>query len=175
MHQSIGRLARPAAFVIVATIVAACTVATPPPILGSGPPPMGLRTAKGLGVAPVKGAAVKIAFATVTGTPAELRFELEDSLKKDADTRSLVIVPADDPTATYIVKGYMSAIGDANQGNLIYVFDVFDRTGVARHRITGQKAVAGSGSDPWAAVTNADIHVAAQETIDDLAGWLRGL
>lgn len=175
MNHLIGRLTRVTSLLMIAAIVGACTIATPPPILGSGPPPLTPRTAKSLGEAPVKGAAVKLAFATVTGTPAELRFDLEDLLKKYAATRSLVIVPAGDPTATYVVKGYLSAIGDSNQGQLVYVFDVFDRNGVARHRFNGEKATGANPSDPWAGVTADDTDVAARETIDDLAGWLNGL
>ena len=173
MLRSMGDRLRLAAILIIAVAVAAC-VPMERPRLGEGPPPIPVKKIKTLGAAPVKGAAVRIAFATVTGTPAQMRFTLEDSLKSYAATRNLVVVPPDDPSATYYVKGYLSAIGDTSGTLLVYVWDVYDRGGTALHRISGQQTGGGSEADPWVGVGSGEIDAAARETIDKIADWVRG-
>src|SRR5450432_1421110 len=76
MHRSIGSFLRFAAIAFVTAGCAGC-MAMPAPQFGPGPPPMLTpKKAHTLGAAPITGAAVRFAFATVTGVPAELRFQL---------------------------------------------------------------------------------------------------
>jgi hypothetical protein len=156
-----------------AALLAAC-VPMERPKLGPGPPAMGVSQIRKLGPAPVKGDEVRIAFITVTGIPAEMRFTLEKSLKTYAATRNLTISISDDPTATYRVKGYLSAIGDKTSALLVYVWDVYDTSGRALHRISGQEVAAGSEADPWVGVSVKNIDDSARETIDKLADWVSG-
>ena len=145
------------------------------PELGPGPPPMlSPKQAKTLGPAPVKGPAVRFAFARVTGIPGEMRIQLEASLKRFAATRDLAIVPEDDPTATYHVKGYLSAVGDATGTLLVYVWDVTDLNGTPLYRISGQESAPGSSTDPWEGMKTEEVDQAARETIDKLADWVQG-
>ena len=174
MHRSIGGFLRLAAILVSAVTIAAC-VPISAPKLGPGPPPMLTpKTARTLGPAPIKGDAVGFAFATVTGVPADMRFLLEDDLKRYATTRQLAIVPEGDPSATYEVKGYLSAVGDSTGTLLVYVWDVSDLSGTPLYRISGQETAKGSGTDPWLGVGNTQIDDAARETIDKLADWVRG-
>lgn len=145
------------------------------PELGPGPPPMlSPKKAKTLGAAPIKGAAVRFAFAQLTGVPGDMRLQLEGSLKKFAATRDLAIVPEGDPTATYNVRGYLSAVGDATGTLLVYVWDVTDRNGTPLYRVSGQEAAPGSSTDPWNGMTTKQVDQAARETIDKLADWVQG-
>ena len=172
MSRLIGGTLRPAAILVLALVLAACTPTERPRL---GPPTLGLNQARGLGAAPVKGSeAVRFAFTTVTGVPAEMRFALEKDLKKYAATRNLTIAIEDDPTATYRIKGYLSAVGDVNGTLLVYTWDVYDTGGTPLHRISGQQTASGSISDPWAGIGTAQIDDAARETIDALADWIRG-
>jgi len=145
------------------------------PELGPGPPPMlSPKQSKTLGPAPVKGSAVRFAFAPVTGIPGEMRIQLEASLKKFAATRDLAIVPDGDPSATYYVKGYLSAVGDSSGTLLVYVWDVTDRNGTPLYRVSGQEAAPGSSTDPWQGMKTDQVDQAARETIDKLADWVQG-
>jgi hypothetical protein len=172
MFRSIRRGLRSAAtLAIAAVLLSACVPAERPQL---GPPTLGLGEARGLGPAPVRGAAeVRFAFATVTGIPGQMRFDLEKALQKYAVTRNLTIAVEDDATATYRVKGYLSAVGDQNGTLLVYTWDVFDTTGRPLHRIAGQQTAEGSATDPWAGIAIAQIDDAARETIDKLADWIR--
>ncbi len=173
-HRRPARIVRLTLALAAAIVLAGCT-AVSLPSMGPGPPPLLTpKKIKTLGAAPVKGAAVPFAFATVTGIPAEMRFVLEDSLKKYAATRNLAVVPETDVTAIYHVKGYLSAVGDSTGTLLVYTWDVADSRGTPLYRISGQETAAGSGTDPWVGIRGDDIDAAARETIDKLADWVNG-
>ncbi len=170
MHRLSARLLRLLPVALLAFAVAACMAERPQ----LGPPVISPTRIGKLGPAPVKGAAATFAFQTVTSVPGELAFALEDDLKKAADTRELPIASADDAaSATYQVKGYLSAVGDVNGILLVYVWDVFDRNGTRLHRFSGQQSAKGKGADPWSGVTTDMIDAAARETIDELVDWTR--
>ncbi len=171
MPKLTAGLARRAALATMALLLAACTSALVPS--GPGPPMIPLKQARGLGAAPVQGANVKFALTTVTGLPGRFQIGLEESLKKFAVTRNLALVPYGDNTATYRVEGYISAVGDTNRVQLVYVWDIYDASGRRIHRLSGQEPAGGGGADPWTAVDDKVIDDAARQTIDALADWAR--
>lgn len=160
-----------AMLVVAAALVAACSPVERPAL---GPPTLGLSEVRGLGSAPIRGAeAVRFSFATLTGIPGQMRFDMEKALQKYAATRNLTVAIADDPTATYRIRGFLSAVGDQNGTLLVYTWDVHDSAGRPLHRIAGQQTAAGSVTDPWAGISIKQIDDAARETIDKLADWIR--
>ena len=161
-----------AAVATVTVLLTACS-ASDRSLLGPGPP--GIRPAqiKTLSVEPIKGAAARFAFQPMSGAPAEMLFALEDLIKEQAVARNINLVEPGDPTATYIVRGYISAVGDPHSALMVYVWDVFDTSGTRIHRFSGQETAPGSGSDPWSGVTRDIMADAARETIDSMAEWIR--
>lgn len=158
----------------IGAILLGLTAAACVPSAELGPPAMRVSEARGLSAAPVRGAEnVRFAFITLTGIPGQSRFDLEKALVKYAATRNLTITVTDDASATYRVKGYMSAVGDQNGTLLVYTWDVYDAAGRPLHRIAGQQTGTAASADPWAGVRPADIDAAARETIDKLADWIR--
>lgn len=145
----------------------------PAPKLGPGPPNVGVRSAIKLGPAPIKGDAAKFAFVEITGAPHQHIISFDRALKNEAEGRGLNIVPVGDPSTTYLVKGYLSAIGDRSGTFLVYVWDVTDASGVRLHRVSGKEAGGGSGTDPWLGIDAGAVSQVAQQTIDDLADWSR--
>lgn len=140
-----------------------------------GPPVIAPTKLKTLGPAPVRAPVASFAFDPVENVPGEFVFAMEDALKAYAPTRNLALASQDDAdAATYRVRGYLSAIGDTHRVLLVYVWDVFDAAGNRVHRVSGQEPAPGGGADPWSAVEAAMIDVAARETIDALADWVRG-
>ncbi len=166
-------LHRAAALVSIAAVAACAPVEAPR--LGSGPPMITHKTVGELGKAPVSTEITTFALQPLTNGPAELLFDLEDTLKQRAPTRQIKIVAADDPSADYQLKGYLSAVGDTTSTLLLYVWDITDRSGRRVHRISGQLTAGGSGTDPWAGVSGATISTTASETIDALGNWARSL
>lgn len=158
----------------IGAILLGLTAAACVPSAELGPPAMRVSEARGLSAAPVRGTEnVRFAFITLTGIPGQSRFDLEKALVKYAATRNLTITVTDDASATYRVKGYMSAVGDQNGTLLVYTWDVYDAAGRPLHRIAGQQTGAAASADPWAGVRPGDIDAAARETVDKLADWIR--
>jgi hypothetical protein len=165
--------ARVAILAVAAAFLTACQ-SMPAPKFGPGPPNMMSKKAKTLGPAPVKGAAVRFTFTALNGVPAQMRFALEDDLKRYATTRQLVLVPAGDKTAVYNVSGYLSAVGGDTGTLLVYVWDISDSFGTPLYRVSGQESGRPSVGDPWDGITGDLINDVARETIDKLADWVRG-
>lgn len=168
MVRSNGLL-KAAAILLLTLAVAACQSERP----NLGPPGMGFSTIRNLGEAPVKGPSATFAFLTLTGVPGQARFDMEAALKRYAATRNLRIITEDSPTATYRIRGYLSALGDQNGTLLVYTWDVYDSSGRPLHRISGQETAQGDAADPWASIRSQQIDAAARETIDKLADWVR--
>jgi hypothetical protein len=156
-----------------ATALAGCSpMRVPMPKMGEGPPNVGVKQAIRMGPAPIKGNDAKFAFAQIIGAPATQRMAFEKALQREAQIRKLNIVQPNDPAATYVVKGYLSAIGDNRGTLLVYVWDVADPTGKRLHRVSGQEPGKGSSSDPWSGIESDAVDIAAGRTIDDLVAWI---
>ncbi len=153
-----------------AALAGCASTALPKP--GTGAPALGPIAAVELKAAPIKGAEARFAFARITGAPGDLLTGLSASLNKEAKARKITLVPEEDPTATYKVKGYVSAVGGPSGTLLVYVFDVLDSRGVRIHRVSGQERGGGATSDPWGGISASTVAVAARHAIDDLAAWV---
>ncbi len=162
-------LVRIVAAIVLAATVGACAAGRPP----LGPPGMSPTKLVTMGPAPIKGAAARFTITLATSVPGDFALIMQNSLKQAAAKRGLTLAAAGDASATYTVKGYLSAVGDYNSILLVYVWDVFDATGRHIHRFSGQQSARGVGADPWSGVTSDMIEKAAAETIDALADWVR--
>jgi len=158
------------ALAVVTLFLAACSsVSVPAP--GPGAPTLGPRAAFTLRSAPVKGASASFALARISGAPEDVVINTTQSLTAQAKTRNLKFSADDTGGSTYILKGYLSAVGDKQGTLLVYVWDVFDRKGTRLHRISGQEHGSGTTVDPWSGISAATVSSAARDTIDDLVAW----
>lgn len=119
-------------------------------------------------------AEAKFAFAPVTGGPPEEISTLSKQIAQNAEAAGLTLVQQGDPSTTYLVKGYLSAVGGSSGTVVIYVWDVLDTSGARLHRISGQENSGASSGDPWAGVSNKTLSTIARDTVGQLAAWLRG-
>jgi hypothetical protein len=113
----------------------------------------------------------KFSFAAVTGAPAQVLATLSAQLGQEAFTQKVTLVPSGDPTATYVIKGYLSAVGDTSGTILVYVWDVFDTSGKRVHRISGQETSVKGSQDPWSGVDKDTTLNVARRTIGALVLW----
>jgi hypothetical protein len=157
---------------LVAALGAGACSSLPLPKMGEGPPNVGVRSAMQLGPAPIKGPDARFAFAQIAGVPSTHVTEFSRALNREAEARHLTIVPEGDPSATYVVKGYLSAIGDRSGAVLVYVWDVTDTNGRRLHRVTGQEPTDSGGVDPWQGIGDEAVRTVAERTIDDLVSWV---
>jgi hypothetical protein len=166
-----GRGRRVATLGLVAVMAAGCTSFLPK--AGSGPPMISPLGAFAMRSAPVTGEAARFSFAAVSGAPTDVLRDMSGAMNRESSARKLVVVPAGDPTATYVVKGYLSAVGDAGGTSLVFVWDVFDQRGVRLHRVSGQVAGGRASTDPWTGIKDNTIDAAARRTVDSLAHWAK--
>lgn len=132
----------------------------------------GMKAATTATPPPVPLSEAKFAFSPVTGAPAGVLNSMSSQLGREALAQHISLVPAGDPSATYVVKGYLSAVGDSSGTILVYVWDIFDTTGRRVHRISGQEtSTGGSTSDPWAGVDNSTIGNVARRTMAAIVSW----
>ncbi len=171
MARHIGTVLRLAALCVLAAGIAACAPVERPR-LGSGPPVLSPKALRTLGKPARVDAVVTFALDPITNAPGEMIYAYEDALKAKAPTRQLKILDAGDPTADYRLKAYLSAVGDYSGGLVLYVVDVFDKSGMRIHRISGQIKAGGSKNDPWSTIHGSGVaEDAAQEAIDALGNW----
>lgn len=163
-----GKKLLPMAFALAAALfVAACGNTGGS---GSSSAPVGGSTAPAPPAVPF--AEAKFAFAPVTGAPATVLTRLSAELGKEAYVQHVSLVPSGDPAATYVVKGYLSAVGDTSGTILVYVWDIFDTAGRRVHRISGQETSGGgSQMDPWSGVDSSSTANVARRTISSIVAW----
>ncbi len=139
--------------------------------LREGPPVVSPTKVLSMSSAPIRGADAKFAFQELTGAPSELIQAMNGEIRRHAAKRKLNIVPEGDPSAVYVVKGYISAVGDDQSTLLVYVWDVLDRDGKRLRRISGQQTGGNAQTDPWGGIRAETMATAALDMIDELVTW----
>lgn len=119
-------------------------------------------------------ASAKFSFTPVTGAPGNVLSRLSAQLGQEALAQNVALVPSGDPQASYVVKGYLSAVGDASGTILVYVWDIFDASGRRVHRISGQETSSNGSQDPWLGVDEATTSNVARRTVSDIVAWGSG-
>ncbi len=117
-------------------------------------------------------AAVRMRWAPIIGAPVEKVTALSRRISARAKEQNIAIVASTDQTATHVIKGYFSVLGEGSNSTVIYVFDILDPAGTRLHRIQGQETVTGSNAaDPWAAIPAQTLEAIADKTMADFAAW----
>jgi len=121
---------------------------------------------------PVANTSLRMEFAPLVGATLAAATPLSRRLSQLAPQRGIEIVPGGAASGEYLVKGYLSAIGDGNETIVIFVWDVVDKAGNRLHRIQGQERVAArAGADPWQSVPDATMEQIADRTVAEIAAW----
>lgn len=113
-----------------------------------------------------------ITFLPFEGAPQSKASSLTSLLNSSAQSNGLAILPPTRTGAKYRVKGYFSALNDGNGTLLVYVWDVVDGTGKRLHRINGRERSGTSKTDPWQAISDAEIERVAKDTTSRLKTWV---
>lgn len=170
---------------LTATGLSACTstedVLEPSALAGSAQPP----TSAALSTAPVNmpeaataiSTDTRVQFAPVIGAPASATAPLSARLSVRAAARGIPLVASagSESSTALTMKGYFSAITDAGQTSVIYVWDIINPAGTRIHRIQGQARAPATGSEGWESVLPATMETIADNSVDQLATWLATL
>jgi hypothetical protein len=115
---------------------------------------------------------VRMRWAPIIGAPVDKVTPLSRRISARAKEQNIAIVASTDQTATHVIKGYFSVLGEGSNSTVIYVFDILDPAGTRLHRIQGQETVTGSNAaDPWAAIPAQTLEAIADKTMADFAAW----
>lgn len=114
----------------------------------------------------------RVQFAPVVGATAKAVAPLSRRLALRAAERGIKLSGRSDSQTTHVMKGYFSAISEAGQTTVIYVWDVLDPSGNRLHRIQGQSKAGGGNGDAWSSVSDVTMETIADNTIQSLAKWL---
>jgi len=90
---------------------------------------------------PISSAAVPnatITFESIDGPPPEVARKLVASLNDEAAARQIAVVPRQ-ATATYRVRGYVTALADRDKTAFAWVWDIYDTDKRRALRITGEE------------------------------------
>lgn len=138
---------------------------------GTPPTPSTLTTASAPVLPAVPASEATIAFEPFIGIPGNRADQLSRKIGETAQKEKLKLVRRIDETATYRVRGYLTAVGNESGTTIVYVYDIF--RGDARvHRISGQETSEGSRGDPWTGVDNDALNNIAIRTVVALKSWL---
>jgi hypothetical protein len=114
----------------------------------------------------------KLHFDPIVGATVEAATPLAEQLAVRAKARGLALAGSTDPSTTHVLKGYFSTMTEGRQTFVLYVWDVYDRSGNRLHRINGQQKAGTGKNEGWSAVSAANMQSIADDTIDQLAVWL---
>ncbi|ENN87913.1 hypothetical protein RHSP_49172 [Rhizobium freirei PRF 81] len=112
-----------------------------------------------------------IRFLPIIGAPVQAVTPLSRQLGTDARSLGLTIKSSSDASASYILKGYLSAFEDGPQISVTYVWDVLDSAGNRVHRIQGAESAPLKRGDPWTAVPPAVMQKIATKTMSEFNSW----
>ncbi|AVA22293.1 MULTISPECIES: hypothetical protein [unclassified Rhizobium] len=112
-----------------------------------------------------------VRFLPIIGAPVQAVTPLSRQLGAEARALGLTIKSSSDSSASYILKGYLSAFEDGPQISVTYVWDVLDNSGARLHRIQGSESAPLKRGDPWAAIPPSVMQKIATETMSDFNSW----
>jgi len=113
-----------------------------------------------------------VAFESIDGPPPEVFRKLVASLNDEAGARQIAVVSRSG-TATYRIRGYVSALVERDKTSFAWVWDVYDTDKHRALRITGEEpAAAGKRRDAWTAADDQVVRRMAHNGIDQIAAFL---
>jgi hypothetical protein len=121
---------------------------------------------------PVPAAQALFSFDGLLGIPTNKADTLSRGIGNYARSRSLNLVRRGDPTATYHVRGFLSAVGGTGDTTVSYVWDIFDTAGNRVHRITGTEIAERGSADPWSGVSDQVLTAIAARTVEGVNAWI---
>ncbi|WP_237153721.1 hypothetical protein [Oryzibacter oryziterrae] len=123
----------------------------------------------------VSAAEASFRFDQILGVPTNKTDTLARGIADSARARMLHLVRRSDPTATYRVMGYLSAVGGDAGVNVTYVWDIVDAQNNRVHRFAGIEIAGKADADPWSQVSDEVLRAISARTVEDIYAWINRL
>jgi hypothetical protein len=149
---------------IAAALLAACAL---------GGCASGGGSASGAFAAIPSGGAATVAFESIDGPPPQVFDRMVSMLDSESKLRNLAIVSRQS-TASYRVRGYLSAQVVRGRTMIAWVWDVYDGSQQRAMRLSGEEPAGKPGRDAWAAADDMVLRKIAQAGLSGLSGMVNG-
>jgi hypothetical protein len=121
---------------------------------------------------PIPAAQASFRFDQILGVPTNRQDVLATEIARHARSRSLTLVRRGDPTASYRLLGFLSAVGGDAGTSVTYVWDIVDARNNRLHRITGIEVAGTAQADPWSGVSDEVLAAIAARTVEQVYAWV---
>lgn len=119
------------------------------------------------------GGGATVAFESIDGPPPHVFARMVSLLDAESKTGNLAIVSREG-SASYRVRGYLSAQVHRGRTVIAWVWDVYDRDGQRALRLAGEESAGKSAREAWAAADDAVLRRIAQAGLAGLGGIVHG-
>jgi|CXWK01.1.fsa_nt_gi hypothetical protein len=144
-------------------------------ILGGNAGPQATLTPPPAGGSPTDAKALaKLSIEPIIGAPENVARDLQGALASSLDRNKISVASGPGGGGELSVRGYIVAAREKTGSKVSYIWDVTDQAGKRVHRVTGEEFAAGTGKDPWAAVSPQVVQSIADKTASQIASWLPG-
>lgn len=123
--------------------------------------------------APLPSSAI-FAFDGFVGVPQGAGDEVISALVSAGRERHFALVAAGDPSAAYVMRGYLAPQAEGGTTAISYVWDVFDRAGNKVQRLAGETRLPGAVPDGWTLVQGSGARAIAEASALDISRFLSG-
>jgi hypothetical protein len=114
-----------------------------------------------------------VAFESIDGPPPQVFDRMVSVLDSEAKLRNLSIVSREG-SASYRVRGYLSAQVLHGRTTIAWVWDVYDRDQQRALRLSGEEPAGKAGRDPWGAADDLLLRKIAQGGLSGLSAMVNG-
>src|SRR3982751_4001784 len=122
---------------------------------------------------PSAGSGATVAFESIDGPPPQVFDRMVGVLDSESKLRNLAIVSREG-SASYRVRGYLSAQVARGRTVIAWVWDVYDANQQRALRLSGEEPAGKPGRDPWAAADDLVLRKIAQAGLSGLSGMING-
>ena len=119
------------------------------------------------------GSGPTVAFESIDGPPPQVFDRMVSVLDSESKLRNLSIVSREG-TASYRVRGYLSAQVVRGNAVIAWVWDVYDNNQQRALRLSGEEAAGKAGRDAWTAADDLVLRKIAQAGLSGLSGMVNG-
>jgi hypothetical protein len=114
-----------------------------------------------------------VAFESIDGPPPQVFDRMVGVLDSESKLRNLAIVSREG-SASYRVRGYLSALVVRGRTVIAWVWDVYDANQQRALRLSGEEPAGKAGRDAWAAADDMVLRKIAQAGLSGLSGMING-
>lgn len=116
-----------------------------------------------------------VAFEGFVGVPKEAGEEVISALVSAGAERRIALVAAGDPTANYIMRGYLAPQAEGGTTAVSYAWDLFDRAGNRVQRLVGETRLPAAVADGWTLVQGSGARAIAEQSASEISRFVSGV